>query len=521
MKKILAAVAATALIGGGGYFYATQKFATEAGYLKEALEQGGLFKADSIEIKPYKFNVYIVGFTIDLSTLPDLINKMVDADIPTLKIKYDYPYELQYSPFSKKLAIFSRAKDTRLVVDFKGQKTSYIVSNYKGETILDLSETPELKDKTLAQFIKQYVIGVKMVGNDVKFQEEGSQDSMFSADFMESGIQTQPSDLGQKVTLFSKVKGEQSNLAAMFDAMAKFLPQNAPELKGVLGQIKPSPLLQGLKRDKTSTMSVEADFNSVIDSIVASLMLTDEAAKQAELASLLTKLKGVKFFIDGEDQLLGAKLKMFIDVSAPMTLPQGRVKAKLDAHGNSSKEFQEKLPEIISETLRQNMTLTPDTQQDVEKMIAKVKSALTNHAPNLVSMGRIGFNLDVDAEPSRLEGNALLDIYCDLYGAKLTVDSKDGNIKAVLRVTNAEQLFVDFEAYATKFMNDPEMVDMVSPELKTQLPTYMALVKTTLKSMAKESKDSKGNSVLEIEQVVPASVLAGVAGGAAALAGSQ
>ena len=59
MKKILTAVTAVALIGGGGgYFYATQKFATEAGYLKDSLENGKLFKADSVEIKPYKFEVY-------------------------------------------------------------------------------------------------------------------------------------------------------------------------------------------------------------------------------------------------------------------------------------------------------------------------------------------------------------------------------------------------------------------------------------------------------------------------------
>ena len=526
MKKILASVAVVALIGGGGYFYATQKFATEAGYLKDALEHGGMFKADSVQIKPYTFTVDVAGFTIDLSEVPDLINKATDAQIPTLKIRNEHPFEIHYSPLNKKMTIFSRAKDNLVIVDFKGQKSSYILSNYKGETIVELSSTPTLKDKSLAQFIKEYVTGVKTSGNNIDMRVEGANNAMVSADSIESSVEVKPSELGQKVILFNAVKAEQSDVAAIFDAFAAYLPQDVPGMKEAFGQIKPSPLLKGLKRDKTSTISIETDFNAIIDSIITSLTLSDEAAKQAEFASLLVKLKGVKFFMDGQDQLLGAKISTFIDADIPTLLPEGRLKGKLDINGTSSKEFQDKLPHVIAESLRQNMPVPSDMQQESERLIQKVKIALTNHAPDLVSMGNVGVKLDVDAEPSRLEGNALLDIYCDLYGAKLIVDSKDGNVKAVLRVTNADQLFADFEAYTAKLFNDPEMADMVSPDLKTQLPLYASLAKTTLKSMAKESKDSKGNSVLEIEQVVPISLIAGaaaggVAGSAAAIAAGQ
>ncbi len=519
MKKILAAVTAVALIGGGGgYFYATQKFATEAGYLKDALEHGSLFKVDSVEIKPYKFQVYITGFTIDLAGVPDLINKAAGTDLPVLTIKNEHPVEMEYSPLSKKLTIFCRAKDNRIVVDYNGQKSSYIMSNYKGDYIVDLSSTPELKDKSLAQFIKDYVTGIKSSGHDVALRSEGANDAIYSANSMENGFTVVPSELGKKVTLFSDVKGEQSDVAALFDAILKYIPQDVLGVKEALSQIKPSPLLKGLKRDKNVVVSVETDFNAIIDSVMAALTLTDEAAIEAEFATLLTKLKGVKFFIDGQDQMLGAKVSTMIDATVPTSLTVGRLKGKLDVNGKSSKEFQEKLPDIIAETLRQNMPAGPEAQQDVEKMIAKVKSAFMNHGPDLVSMGTLGVKFDVDADPSRLEGNALLDIYCDLYGAKLTADSKDGNIKAILRVTNADQLFADFEAYAMKLLNDPEMDGMVSPEMKTQLPMYVAFAKTSLKSMGKESKDAKGNPVLEIEQTMPIGMLAG---GAAALTAAQ
>lgn len=519
MKKILAAVTAVALIGGGGgYFYATQKFATEAGYLKDSLENGKLFKADRVEIKPYKFEVYITGFTIDLAGVPDLINKAAGTDLPAIKIKNEHPVEMGYSPLSKKMTIFSRAKDHRIIVDYNGQKSSYIMSNYKGEYVVDLSSTPELKDKSLAQFIKDYVVGMKSSGSEIALREEGSNDTMYAADSMVGGITVVPSELGKKVTLFSDVKGEKSDVAAIFDAILKYVPQDVPGVKEALSQIKPSPLLKGLKRDKNVVVSVETDFDAIIDSVFTAFSLPDQASKDAEFNSLLKKLKGVKFFIDGQDQMLGAKISTMIDATVPTSLTEGRLKGKLDVNGKSSKEFQEKLPDIIAETLRQNIPVGPEAQQDIEKMIAKVKSALTNHGPDLVSMGTLGLKFDVDADPSRLEGNALLDIYCDLYGAKVTADSKDGNIKAILRVTNADQLFADFEAYAIKLLNDPEMADMVSPEMKTQLPMYVAFAKTTLKSMAKESKDSKGNPILEIEQTMPIGMLAG---GASALTAAQ
>ncbi len=519
MKKILAAVTAVALIGGGGgYYYATQKFATEAGYLKESLEHGKLFKADRVEIKPYKFGVDVTGFTIDLAGLPDLINKAAGTDLPALTIKEESPFEIQYSPLSKKITFLNSAKDTPIVVDYNGQKSAYIWSSNKGATVIDLSATPDLKDKSLAQFLKEYVTGIKTYGDNVSLRAEGANDAMYAADSMDSGMTLTPSDFGKKVTLFSNIKGEQSDVAALFDAILKYVPQDVPGVKEALSQIKPSPLLKGLKRDKNMNMSIETDFSAIIDSVFTAFSLPDQASKDAEFNSLLKKLKGVKFFVDGQDQMLGAKISTMIDVTVPTSLPEGRVKGKLDVNGKSTKEFQEKLPDIIAETLRQNTPVGPEAQQDIEKMIAKVKSALTNHGPDLVSMGTLGLKFNVDAEPARLEGNALLDIYCDLYGAKVTADSKDGNIKAILRVTNADQLFADFEAYAMKLLNDPEMADMVSPEMKTQLPMYVAFAKTTLKSMAKESKDSKGNPILEIEQTMPIGMLAG---GASALTAAQ
>ncbi|MBX3487342.1 MAG: hypothetical protein KF798_05515 [Candidatus Paracaedibacteraceae bacterium] len=523
MKKILSAVAAIALIGGGGYFYATQKFATEAGYLKENLEQGTIIKADKVEITPWRFKIDINGLSVDFSGfLPKEIQGFPESVNRTLIIKDERPYKLCYSPLSKKITISSNVKNSRFMIDHFGQKDSFSFANDKGEMIVDLASTPHLKDITFGQFVRQYVVGWKSSASAFDLRVEGATDPLLSADHMEGGVTTQPSELGTKATLFSKTQGATADAAALFDTIIKLLPEGVPGVKEAIGQIKPSALLKGLKRDKTVTLSVDTDFNAIIDSIITAFSLEDDAARSAELQLLLTKIKGVSFFIDGEDQMLGARLHTVIDASVPPTIATGHLKAKLDVSGQSSKEFQDKLPDIVAETLRQNLSALPESsQQDAEKMVRKTKDMLTKHAPDLVSMGKIGVNIAVDGKAVQLEGNVLFDLYCDLYGAKLTVDSNEGNIKAVLRVTNADQLFADFEAYATKLINDPEMIDMVSPETKAQLPLYVNLAKTTLKSMAKESKDSKGNTILEIEQVMPLAVAASFIGGAAPATASE
>ncbi len=517
MKKLLSAVAAVALIGGGGYFYAIQKFATEAGYLKDTLEHGVVFKADKVEITPWRFKIDINGLSVDFSGfLPKEIRGLPESVNRTLVIKDERPYELCYSPLSKKITISSNVKDSRFVIDHFGQKDSFTFVNDKGEVIVDLASTPHLKDITFGQFIRQYVTGWKSTTSAFDLRVEGAADPLLSADHMEGSVTTQPSELGTKVTIFSKTQGATADAAALFDTMIRLIPEGVPGVKEAIGQMKPSALLKGLKRDKTVTLSVDTDFNAIVDSITTAFSLEDDAARSAELQSLLTKIKGVNFFIDGEDQMLGARLHTLIDASVPPTISTGHLKAKLDVSGQSSKEFQEKLPDIVAETLRQSLSTVPEaSQQEAEKTIQKTKDMLTKYAPDMVSMGKIGVNVAVDGKAAQLEGNVLLDLYCDLYGAKLTVDSKEGNIKAVLRVTNADQLFADFEAYATKLITDPEMADVVSPETKAQLPMYVNLAKTTLKSMAKESKDSKGNTVLEIEQVMPLAVAASLVGGVA------
>ncbi len=518
MKKIVTAVAAVALIGGGGYFYSVQKFATEAGYFKDALEKGDMFKADKIEIKPYQFEIDVTGMSVNLGgLLPKELPLTAGQTEQVLTIKNPGLFEIHYSPLSKKITVKSHGTEDQFKVNHFGQEDTFVWTNHKGGASINLSSTPSLKDKTLGQFIREYVTGMESVGNNIDLRAEGAAESMMSADYIQSDIQKESSELGSKLTISNKIQGEQNNAAAMFEAVAKMMPQDLPGLREALNQVKPSALLKGLKRDRTVTLSVDTNFSAIMDSAIAMMSMDDQAARNVELAQLFEKVKGVKFFMDGQDQLLGAKMHTLVDASIPSTLPMGHVKVKMDIDGQSSKEFQEKLPDIFAEAYRQNLSMLPELEQSKVKMTPeKIKEILTNNAPNLVSMGTLNFKLDVEGEPSKVEGNVLLDIFCDLYGAKLTIDTKDGNLKGILRVTNADQLFADFEAYVSKLINDPDLTDIISPELKQNFPMYMTLTKTSLKSMAKESKDSKGNTVLEIEQTVPLAMVAGMAGGAAA-----
>ncbi len=501
MKKILlSAVAICAVVAAGGYYFAVEKFATEAEYFKESLAASDMFKSKAINIDKYKFQVVLDGLSLNLITpitLPPLDEMSSERKVGGIQFEVNTPIKLQYTPLLNKLTVLTPASAYEISGLFADEPLGLEVEGDMGATVLYLSHTPSLKGKSLSDFIDEYVDKVSTTTGHYMVKNKGAERPLGSVDQSHSLLTIETSAAGKKFIYDYDVKGMVMDTSEMFKLIQTFMPKesDAPHLANFY---TPIAGFTDAKRDMKGQMSFDGNTSQIIADFKAIL------AQQGQAVDLVKSLKGSTVEITSEDLMLGSKLHTKMKLKLPKDGEEANAELKYRIGGEVSSQLQAVLPKVIFERIKA-------VQPDLDLTEATVH-ALT---PDLVSLGKVAFDLEASGNLDKKLGTANLEISTSDYGAYAKADVGPDNIVINIKVKNYDALLRELQGYLQKVVDHPEMANKLTPEQKAHIPTYTDLAKTTLKSMGKEEVID-GKPSIVIDQTIPTALLGVMAAGLSA-----
>lgn len=482
MKKILlSAVAVCVVVAGGGYYYAVERFAKESEYFEANLESSSVFKAKSIQVDKYKFQI----------TLDDLSVTFPSAD-PTAKninVIFEAPTLLQYKPYLNTFVMSTPSKESTVHVDADAIVLDLQVTGDSGATVFSLSKSPNLKNLSLMEFLSDYVQSASLAGGKFSVSLKGSNSAVMSVDSTNTALSREKSGLGERVILDYDTKGAYVNSEEVARIILKFMP-NLPNSDNLLRFYSPVSGFEGIKRDTKGRVSFDGDIKKIIE-------VFKEASTTGNQVDLLQVLPGTSTSIVAHDEMLGSSMDADLVLTVPKPESTDQAVLGYKVQGTVSPEFQEVLPKLIAQKLQ------------VFKQELK-ETTVADLMPDFASLGKMVFDLNAKGTLETKIGTVSLDVHTADYGVLAHVDAKEANMVVKVTIKNYEDLLSALEAYAEKVVNHPDMADLVNPEWKTQLPVYVATAKASLKGMGKE-ETIDGKPAIVIEQTIPTAILGAVA----------